>query len=117
MTTQTQQHNEIRDDARTVFQRHLELLSSGRVEEWVQLFAEDGSIEHPFAPGEYASRMTGHADLLTYVSVLPKLFAFTFSEPSFHDTVDPSLVIAEFTSTGTGLPLESINAVGDNLPD
>lgn len=146
MSTGTQHRNEIRDTARTFFKRHLELLSSGRVEEWVELFHETGSIEHPFAPGEYVPTITGHADLLNYISVFPKLFSVTFTKPHFHDTVDPSLVIAEFTLVGTGLltgnpynqqyisavytidgkidryvdfwnPLESISAVGGNLPD
>lgn len=146
MSTDTQQHDETRDTARTLFKRHLELLSSSRVEEWVELFAEDGSIEHPFAPGEYVSTITGHADLLAYISVFPQLFSVTFTEPRFHDTLDPSLIIAEFTSIGTGVltgnpynqqyisvvyttngkidryvdfwnPLESISAVGDHLPD
>lgn len=136
----------VRQTAQELFKRHLELLSSSRLEEWVQLFEENGSIEHPFAPGEYLAAITGHEALLSYISVFPKLYSVTFGEPHFHETTDPSLVIAEFTSEGTGIttgnpynqqyisvvyttggkitryvdfwnPLVSMSAVGDNLPD
>jgi len=38
------------------------------------------------------------------MSNFPKIFDVEFVDLVFHDTVDPSLVVAEFRSTGTAIP-------------
>jgi ketosteroid isomerase-like protein len=39
---------QIRNAAQQTFKNHLEFLSSGRIEEWVDLFKEDGILEFPY---------------------------------------------------------------------
>ncbi|MDP9794086.1 ketosteroid isomerase-like protein [Catenuloplanes nepalensis] len=87
------------DDVRIVAQRtyrsHLELLSSGRIDEWVDLFAEDAVYELPYALDGEPSRLTGKVELKNYMSDFPKTFRIEFVDLRFHETVDPSLVVAE----------------------
>jgi uncharacterized protein len=49
-------------------------------------------------------RVAGRAALLEHMRRFPETFKVEFVGLVFHETVDPSLVIAEFRSTGTALP-------------
>jgi ketosteroid isomerase-like protein len=83
---------------------HLRLTAAGRVDEWVTLFAPDAVLEFPFAPVGVPRRVTGRDELLVHMSHFPETFDVEFVDLEFHKTVDPSLVIVEFRSTGTALP-------------
>ena len=83
---------------------HLRLTALGRVDEWVQLFSPDAVLEFPFAPAGVPRRVTGRDALVAHMSNFPKIFDVEFVDLVFHETIDPSLVIAEFRSTGTALP-------------
>jgi len=90
--------------ARHTLTEHLRLTAAGRVDEWVKLFAADAVLEFPYAPVGVPKRVTGRDALFAHMSNFPKTFDVEFVDLVFHDTVDPSLVIAEFRSTGTALP-------------
>ncbi|MER5476809.1 nuclear transport factor 2 family protein [Streptomyces sp. NPDC002734] len=98
----------IQAGARQAFMDHLEYLSSGRIPEWTDLFTEDGILEFPYGPEGYPTKMQGKAALFDYMKVFPNTFDVRFTDLYFHETVDPSLVIAEFKSIGhaisTGRP-------------
>ncbi|MEV7867314.1 nuclear transport factor 2 family protein [Streptomyces sp. NPDC088124] len=83
---------------------HLRLTAAGRIDEWVALFAPDAVLEFPFAPAGVSRRVTGRDALVAHMSNFPETFDVDFVDLVFHETVDPSLVIAEFRSTGTALP-------------
>jgi uncharacterized protein len=83
---------------------HLRLTATGNIDEWVQLFAPDAVLEFPYAPAGVPTRVTGHEALHAHMSNFPETFDVEFVDLVFHDTVDPSLVIAEFRSKGTALP-------------
>lgn len=83
---------------------HLRLTALGRVEEWVQLFSPDAVLEFPFAPAGVPQRVAGRDALVAHMSNFPKIFDVEFVDLVFHDTVDPSLVIAEFRSKGSAIP-------------
>ena len=89
--------------ARELFARNMELVSSGRITEWVDLFAEDGVLEFPFPPPGFPTRIEGRAALYEHMRSFPEQLEVRFSEPVFYDTADPDLVIADFTSEGTAL--------------
>lgn len=93
-----------RAQAQHVLAEHLRLTAEGRVEEWVKLFAPDAVLEFPFAPAGVPKRVEGHDALLAHMSNFPKMFDVSFVNLVFHETTDPSLVIAEFRSTGTAIP-------------
>jgi ketosteroid isomerase-like protein len=95
--------DQVRDAARQTFRDHLEYLSSGRIPEWVELFADEGVLEFPYGPEGFPKAVTGKAELFDYMQNFPKHFKVQFTDLVFHETVDPSLVIAEFSSVGTAL--------------
>ncbi|MFE3019747.1 nuclear transport factor 2 family protein [Streptomyces sp. NPDC059256] len=83
---------------------HLRLTAAGRTDEWVELFAPDAVLEFPYAPSGVPRRVRGREALIAHMRGFPETFDVAFVDLAFHDTVDPSLVIAEFRSTGTALP-------------
>lgn len=102
----TKEH--IRNAAQQTFKNHLEFLSSGRIEEWVDLFKEDGILEFPYGPKDFPKSVSGKKELFEYMKNFPNHFKVGFDNLHFHATEEPTLVIAEFTSDGhaisTGKP-------------
>ncbi len=99
---------QIRNAAQQTFKNHLEFLSSGRIEEWVDLFKEDGILEFPYGPKDFPTSVSGKKELYEYMKNFPDHFEVKFDNLHFHATEEPTLVIAEFTSDGhavsTGKP-------------
>lgn len=75
----------------------------GQVGEWVKLFAADAVLEFHYAPAEVPRKVIGHTTLVAHMRNFPKIFDVEFVDLTFHATIDPSLSIAEFRSTGTAL--------------
>lgn len=99
---------QIRNAAQQTFKNHLEFLSSGRIEEWVDLFKEDGILEFPYGPKDFPTSVSGKKELYEYMKNFPDHFEVKFDNLHFHATEEPTFVIAEFTSDGhavsTGKP-------------
>ena len=93
-----------RSAAQHAVAEHLRLTSAGLVNEWVKLFSPDAVLEFPFAPAGVPKKVVGHEALVAHMANFPKIFDVKFVDMVFHDTVDPSLVITEFRSTGTAIP-------------
>ncbi|GAA3502829.1 nuclear transport factor 2 family protein [Streptomyces prasinosporus] len=102
-TSAPQGADAVRAAARQVFRDHLDLLTAGRVEEWAELFTEDGVLEFPYAPKGCTTRLAGRRDILGYIRNFPKAFRLTMTDVRIHETVDPSLVVAELKSEGVAL--------------
>ncbi|MDQ1161387.1 ketosteroid isomerase-like protein [Chryseobacterium sp. SORGH_AS 447] len=98
----------IRNAAQKTFKDHLELLSSGQIEKWVDLFTENGILEFPYGPADFPKMIEGKTALFEYMQNFPKHFKVVFENLYFHATENPNLVIAEFSSQGkavhTGKP-------------
>lgn len=103
MTTNTQSVDAIRTQAQQTFSKHLEYLSSGQIPSWVDLFADDGVLEFPYGTDDFPKKVAGKAALSEYMQNFPKHFAVEFTGLRFHETTDPTLVIAEFASEGRAL--------------
>lgn len=80
---------------------HLRLTAAGRTDEWVTLFAPDAVLEFPFAPAGVPRKVVGREALVAHMRHFPEMFDVEFVDLVFHETIDPSLVIVEFRSTGT----------------
>jgi ketosteroid isomerase-like protein len=110
MNTTSSTASQHRTAAQRAIAEHLRLLSTGQIQEWVHLFASDGTLEFPYAPKDTPRRLKGHDELLAYMSHFPEMFDVNFVDLIFHDTAHPRLAIAEFASTGraltTGKPYE-----------
>ncbi|MEV5355814.1 nuclear transport factor 2 family protein [Streptomyces sp. NPDC085946] len=100
-TTAVESVDSVRAAAQETFRSHLDRLSAGRIPEWVDLFTEEGVLEFPYGPDGYPTRVAGKEELLAYMKNFPEHFEVEFTDLRFHETVDPSLVIAEFKSVGT----------------
>jgi uncharacterized protein len=96
-------NDSIRAAAQQAFQDHLDLLAAGRSADWVNLFTEDAAVEFPYAPAGYPIEVVGKTNLLTHATRFAETFRVEFTEPQFHETVDPTVVIAEVKSTGVAL--------------
>jgi len=83
---------------------HLRLTAAGRTKEWAELFAPDAVLEFPYAPAGVPRKVTGRDALVAHMSGFPETFDVEFVDLLFHETSDPSMVIAEFRSTGTARP-------------
>lgn len=94
---------EIRDQVQALFARNLEFVAEGRIREWVDLFAPDGYLEFPYSPPGVPAYFQGHHALYEHMKQFPEEFDVRFSGLTFHETVDPQLVIAEFIGTGTAV--------------
>ncbi len=90
--------------AQHTVREHLRLTAAGLTDEWVMLFAPDAVLEFPFAPAGVPRKVAGREALLAHMRHFPEMFDVEFVDLVFHDTVDPSLVIVEFRSTGTARP-------------
>ena len=94
---------DVRSAAQQAFREYLDHLSTGRIEECVDLFTPDGVLESPYAPAGYPSKVSGRSGLRQYISNSAKFFRMQFMDLRFHETAEPSLVIAEFRSQGVAL--------------
>lgn len=93
-----------RSAAQFVVREHLRLTAGGRVEEWLDLFAANGILEFPFAPKGMPALVQGREALAAHMSHFPENFDVEFVDLVFHETSDPSQVIAEFRSVGQAVP-------------
>lgn len=96
-------NEQLRNVAQQTFKNHLEFLSSGRIEEWVNLFTDEGVLEFPYGPEGFPKSVKGKKELFDYMVNFPKHFQVKFTDLYFHPTEDPALVIAEFKSDGKAL--------------
>ena len=83
-----------------------------RVDELVELFADDAVMELPFAPGKMARSHVGKAAIADFQVFARDAFSeFSMSVEVIHETADPHLVIAEHRSVATvaenGRPYEN----------
>jgi ketosteroid isomerase-like protein len=93
-----------RSPAQRALSEHLRLTAAGETEKWADLFAADGVLEFPYAPQGVPKRLQGRDALIAHMRAFPDTFDVTFVDLVFHDTIDPTLAIAEFRSEGVALP-------------
>jgi len=89
---------------RLMMAKAAEGLMHGDVTAWLDMFAEDGAMEFPFAPDGYPKRVEGKAALTAYLDGFPHRFRID-RVTSFvaHPVADPNLGIVEFSVEGTAL--------------
>ncbi|WP_437674509.1 nuclear transport factor 2 family protein [Sorangium sp. So ce131] len=87
------------------FRRGLERLVNKDTAGWVSMFAEDGAMEFPFAPPGYPERLEGRAAIAEYMRGYPDIVDLaSFHVEAFHQTVNPDVVIVEFSTSGRAIP-------------
>lgn len=103
------QPDDVRQAATTLFLSGLQGLLAGDAERWVNMWAEDGTMEFPFAPEGLPRRLENKAAIRAHMRSLSGTLAFTrFSEPVIHQTLEPTVMLVEFSCEGravaTGKP-------------
>ncbi|WP_063738298.1 MULTISPECIES: nuclear transport factor 2 family protein [Streptomyces] len=88
-------------DLKEVFKHGLDLLSEGRIEEWIDGFTEDGILEFPYPAWGVPSRMQGREALLAQMTMFRDQLKVVFSEPEFSTVNEDDLVIAAYTGECT----------------
>ena len=83
---------------------HLRWVSSGQIEQWLDLFTPDAILEFPFAPAGMPTQVQGTEALRAHMTPFPDTFDVEFVDLEFHETTDPGLVIAECRSIGRAVP-------------
>lgn len=71
---------------------------------FLDMFAEDGVIEFPYAPPGGTARLQGRPALADYLPRVTAAIRFdTVSTPTVHRTHNPEVLILEFSAEGHGL--------------
>ncbi len=83
--------------------------SIGDAEGFVDMWAEDGSIEFPYSPQGFPQRLDSKAAIREYMRRFPEMLRIDrLSEPVFHQSQDARVLVAEFSCEGqavaTGKP-------------
>jgi ketosteroid isomerase-like protein len=79
----------------------LELADQMRVDDLIELFAEDALMELPYAPGKREKRYEGKDAILGFQRFARDSFSsFAMTIDAIHETADPHVVIAEHRSDG-----------------
>jgi ketosteroid isomerase-like protein len=79
----------------------LELADQMRVDDLIELFAEDALMELPYAPGKMEKRYDGKDAILRFQLFARDSFSsFAMTIDAIHETADPHVVIAEHRSDG-----------------
>ena len=102
-----------RDAVQQIVQRYLYLYAQQSWDEWIDLWADDGVLEFPFAPLGRQSRYVGKADILAYMkAVAARMTGGIKSEGlgyfNVHAMADPAAICLEMSVKGrileTGAP-------------
>ena len=81
--------------------RIMELAGEMRVDELVELFADDAVMELPYAPGRMARSHVGKAAIGEFQRFARDSFSrFSMTVDAIHETADPNVVVAEHRSDG-----------------
>jgi len=77
----------------------MQLADEMRVDELVEMFADDAVMELPFAPGKMPRRHVGKAAIAEFQRFARESFSrFAMTVDAIHETADPQVVIAEHRS-------------------
>ncbi|WP_033823488.1 nuclear transport factor 2 family protein [Kitasatospora sp. MBT63] len=91
-------------ELKDLFRHGLDLLSDGRIEEWVDGFTADGVLEFPYPAWGLPTRFQGREALLAQMTVFREQLKVAFSEPKFYAATqdgDGGLLVASFTGDCT----------------
>ncbi|NXY97949.1 nuclear transport factor 2 family protein [Streptomyces sp. BR123] len=94
-----------------LFRHSLRLLLDKDIPAWVALWAEDGLMEFPFAPGGWPGRLEGREAIAAYMRPYPdRIDLHDFPALTIHQTTDPGTIVVEMRGVGrlveTGAPFD-----------
>jgi len=96
---------EVRNQTVAVMQAYQTLLTEQRFDEWIELWADDGICEFPFATEGRPKRLNGKREILEYMSRYPGRISLEgVDEFKVHLGLDPRVLVVEMTIRATATP-------------
>ncbi|MFE2216614.1 nuclear transport factor 2 family protein [Streptomyces canus] len=94
-----------------LYRHSLRLLLDKNIPAWVDLWAEDGLMEFPFAPADRPQRLEGKEAVAAYMRHYPDhIDLHDFPDLRIHRTTDPQTIVVEMRGVGrlvkTGAPFD-----------
>jgi ketosteroid isomerase-like protein len=88
-----------------ILQSYMAFYAQQRWDEWIDLWADDGALEFPFAPAGRKSRYAGKADILAYMKATAVRMGGRIKSEGFeyfrvHPMADPAAVCLEMAIKG-----------------
>lgn len=95
-----------------LYRHSLQLLLDKNIPAWVDLWAEDGTMEFPFAPPGWPERLAGKEAVAAYMRDYPDhIDLHDFPEVQIHQTTDAETIVVEMRGVGrlvaTGSPFDT----------
>jgi hypothetical protein len=91
----------IRLETLTLMQQYQRLLTEARFSEWIELWADDGVCEFPFASLGRPRLLQGKEQILAYMTAYPsRIFIEGVDKLRVHPALDPNVVVVEMTIKG-----------------
>jgi hypothetical protein len=96
--------DELRAQTLTLLQSYHALIVERRFDEWIELWAEDGTCEFPYAPEGRPRVLQGKNAILAYMTGYPEWIAIdSIAEMRVHAMHDPELAVVEMAIKGRAL--------------
>ena len=96
--------DELRAQTLKLLQSHQALLVERRFDEWIELWAENGTCEFPYAPDGRPRLLQGRKAILAYMRGYPEWIAIdSIAEMRVHPMQDPRLAAVEMAIKGRAL--------------
>jgi ketosteroid isomerase-like protein len=91
----------IRRETLALMLQYQKLLTEARFDEWIELWANDGICEFPFASAGRVKLLQGKEQILAYMKAYPSRISIDgVEELRVHPAQDPNVVIVEMTIRG-----------------
>jgi ketosteroid isomerase-like protein len=88
-------------------QQYQRLLTEARFGEWIELWADDGVCEFPFASPGRPRLLQGKEQILAYMTAYPsRIFIEGVDKLRVHPALDPNVVVVEMTIKGRAVETE-----------
>jgi ketosteroid isomerase-like protein len=93
----------IREQTLAIARSYMMLLKDRRFDEWIELWADDGICEFPYAP-EGRRLLEGRKAIYTYMTSYPEVMAIdSVAEMRVHPMLDPEIAVVELAINGRAL--------------
>lgn len=84
-----------------LYSHSLRLLLDKNIPAWIDLWAEHGTMEFPFAPPGWPERLAGKEAIAAYMHPYPDhVDLHDFPQVQIHQTTDPEVIVVEMHSVG-----------------
>ena len=94
--------HELRDKTLTLMYQYQTLLQQRRFDEWIELWADDGICEFPFAAEGRPRRLCGKDDIYAYMTAYPSRISIeAVQDLRIHPAQNPATLIVEMKIKGT----------------